>query len=39
MTWYVTDKKEYLAAGKDVGRASANHRLVQAAMTAVESGR
>jgi enamine deaminase RidA (YjgF/YER057c/UK114 family) len=21
MTWYVTDKREYLAAGKDVGRA------------------
>jgi enamine deaminase RidA (YjgF/YER057c/UK114 family) len=37
MTWYVTDKREYLAAGKDVGRA---FREVigsyNAAMTAVE---
>ncbi|MBP6900557.1 MAG: RidA family protein [Burkholderiaceae bacterium] len=37
MTWYVTDKREYLAAGKEVGRA---FREVigsyNAAMTAVE---
>lgn len=37
MTWYVTDKREYLAAGRDVGRA---FREVigsyNAAMTAVE---
>ena len=37
MTWYVTDKREYLAAGKEVGRA---YREVigsyNAAMTAVE---
>ena len=37
MTWYVTDKREYLAAGKDVGRA---YREIigsyNAAMTAVE---
>ena len=37
MTWYVTDKREYLAAGKDVGRAF--RELIgsyNAAMTAVE---
>ena len=37
MTWYVTDKREYLAAGKDVGRAY--RELIgsyNAAMTAVE---
>jgi enamine deaminase RidA (YjgF/YER057c/UK114 family) len=37
MTWYVTDKREYLAAGRDVGRA---YREVigsySVAMTAVE---
>jgi enamine deaminase RidA (YjgF/YER057c/UK114 family) len=37
VTWYVTDKREYLAAGKEVGRA---YREVigsyNAAMTAVE---
>ena len=37
MTWYVTDKREYLAAGRDVGRA---YREIigsyNAAMTAVE---
>ena len=37
MTWYVTDKREYLAAGKEIGRA---FREVigsyNAAMTAVE---
>jgi enamine deaminase RidA (YjgF/YER057c/UK114 family) len=37
MTWYVTDKREYLAASKDVGRAF--REIVgayNAAMTAVE---
>jgi enamine deaminase RidA (YjgF/YER057c/UK114 family) len=37
MTWYVTDKREYLAAGRDVGRAY--RELIgayNAAMTAVE---
>jgi enamine deaminase RidA (YjgF/YER057c/UK114 family) len=37
MTWYVTDKREYLAAGKEVGRAF--REIVgayNAAMTAVE---
>jgi enamine deaminase RidA (YjgF/YER057c/UK114 family) len=37
MTWYVTDKREYLAAGKEVGRAF--RELIgayNAAMTAVE---
>ena len=37
MTWYVTDKREYLAAGRDIGRA---YREVigsySVAMTAVE---
>jgi len=37
VTWYVTDKKEYLAAGKEVGRAF--REIIgsyNAAMTAVE---
>ena len=37
MTWYVTDKREYLAAGKDIGRVF--RELIgayNAAMTAVE---
>ena len=37
MTWYVTDKREYLAAGRDVGRAF--REIIgsyNAAMTAVE---
>jgi enamine deaminase RidA (YjgF/YER057c/UK114 family) len=37
MTWYVTDKREYLAAGREVGRAFRD--LIgayNAAMTAVE---
>jgi enamine deaminase RidA (YjgF/YER057c/UK114 family) len=37
MTWYVTDKREYLAAGREVGRAYRD--LIgayNAAMTAVE---
>jgi enamine deaminase RidA (YjgF/YER057c/UK114 family) len=37
MTWYVTDKREYIAAGKDVGRVF--RELIgayNAAMTAVE---
>ena len=37
MTWYVTDKREYLAAGKDIGRAFRD--LIgnyDVAMTAVE---
>jgi enamine deaminase RidA (YjgF/YER057c/UK114 family) len=37
MTWYVTDKREYLAAGKEVGRAF--REIIgsfNAAMTAVE---
>jgi len=37
MTWYVTDKREYLAAGREVGRAY--RELIgcyNAAMTAVE---
>ena len=37
MTWYVTDKREYLAAGRDVGQAF--RELIgsyNAAMTAVE---
>jgi enamine deaminase RidA (YjgF/YER057c/UK114 family) len=37
MTWYVTDKREYLAAGREVGRAF--RELIgayNAAMTAVE---
>ena len=37
MTWYVTDKREYIAAGKEVGRVF--HELIgsyNAAMTAVE---
>src|SRR5512134_348662 len=37
MTWYVTDKREYLAAGKEIGRAF--RELIgayNAAMTAVE---
>lgn len=37
MTWYVTDKREYLAAGKEVGRAF--RELIgsyNAAMTAVQ---
>jgi enamine deaminase RidA (YjgF/YER057c/UK114 family) len=37
MTWYVTDKREYLAAGKEIGRAF--REIVgayNAAMTAVE---
>ena len=37
MTWYVTDKKEYLAAGREVGRAF--REIIgsyNAAMTAVE---
>jgi enamine deaminase RidA (YjgF/YER057c/UK114 family) len=37
MTWYVTDKREYIAAGKDVGRVY--RELIgsyNAAMTAVE---
>ena len=37
MTWYVTDKREYLAAGKDVGRAFREIiGAYNAAMTAVE---
>jgi enamine deaminase RidA (YjgF/YER057c/UK114 family) len=39
MTWYVTDKREYLAAGKDVGRAF--REIVgsyNAAMTLVQVG-
>jgi enamine deaminase RidA (YjgF/YER057c/UK114 family) len=37
MTWYVTDKSEYLAAGKDVGRAFREViGAYNAAMTAVE---
>lgn len=37
MTWYVTDKREYLAAGKEIGRAF--REIIgsyNAAMTAVE---
>jgi enamine deaminase RidA (YjgF/YER057c/UK114 family) len=37
MTWYVTDKREYLAAGKDIGQAF--REIIgsyNAAMTAVE---
>ena len=37
MTWYVTDKREYLAAGRDIGRAF--REIIgsyNAAMTAVE---
>jgi enamine deaminase RidA (YjgF/YER057c/UK114 family) len=37
MTWYVTDKREYLAAGKEVGRAFREYiGAYNAAMTAVE---
>jgi enamine deaminase RidA (YjgF/YER057c/UK114 family) len=37
MTWYVTDKREYLAAGKEVGRAFREIiGAYNAAMTAVE---
>jgi enamine deaminase RidA (YjgF/YER057c/UK114 family) len=37
MTWYVTDKREYLAAGRDVGRAFREIiGAYNAAMTAVE---
>ncbi|MGE0582159.1 MAG: RidA family protein [Steroidobacteraceae bacterium] len=37
MTWYVTDKQEYLAAGKEVGRAFREViGAYNAAMTAVE---
>jgi len=37
MTWYVTDKREYLAAGRDVGRAFREViGAYNAAMTAVE---
>ena len=37
MTWYVTDKREYLAAGKEIGRAFRDIiGSYNAAMTAVE---
>jgi enamine deaminase RidA (YjgF/YER057c/UK114 family) len=37
MTWYVTDKREYLAAAKEVGQAFREHiGAYNAAMTAVE---
>jgi enamine deaminase RidA (YjgF/YER057c/UK114 family) len=37
MTWYVTDKREYLAAARDVGRAFREViGAYNAAMTAVE---
>jgi enamine deaminase RidA (YjgF/YER057c/UK114 family) len=37
MTWYVTDKREYLAASKEVGQAFREHiGAYNAAMTAVE---
>ena len=37
MTWYVTDKREYLAAGREVGRAFRDIiGAYNAAMTAVE---
>ena len=36
MTWYVTDKREYLAAAKEVGSASGVIGSYNAAMTAVE---
>ena len=37
MTWYVTDKREYLAAGKEIGRAFREIiGAYNAAMTAVE---
>ena len=37
MTWYVTDKREYLAAGREVGRAFRDIiGVFNAAMTAVE---
>ena len=37
MTWYVTDKREYLAAGRDIGRAFREIiGCYNAAMTAVE---